>query len=170
MPRIPRPAARIVIEVPGRTSRTMPATGVSSGSTMSPVATRQRVRHGNRYSPPCGPRPGLAPPAPTTRPIACQRSPGRGSTGSVDDLVLEARVAQALGDRGADHDRGAGLDDRTVARREGEDRVDRGLDEAPQRHELEVRRGPGFRRGTLGVAEGLARVPAVTHRVRQLRR
>ena len=33
---------RIVIDEPGRTSRTMPATGVSSGSTMSPVAMRQR--------------------------------------------------------------------------------------------------------------------------------
>ena len=90
MPRIPRPAARIVIEVPGRTSRTMPATGVSSGSTMSPVgdppaasATGTGIRRR------AGRGPGWPPPAPTTRPIACQRSPGRGSTGSV--TILSSR-------------------------------------------------------------------------------
>ena len=49
-------AARIVIDVPGRTSRTMPAIGVSSGSTMSPVATRQRPFQGNSNSPPIVPR------------------------------------------------------------------------------------------------------------------
>ena len=80
-----------------------------------------------------------------------------------DDLVLEARVAQALGDRGAHHDRGTGLDDRTVARREGEDRVDRRFDEAPQRDELEVRRGPGSGAGPSGsprASPGASRYPS----------
>ena len=44
-----RPGSRCAL--PGRTSRTMPATGVSSGSVTSPPATRQRPRHSNSSSP-----------------------------------------------------------------------------------------------------------------------
>ena len=43
---------------PGRTSRTMPATGVSIGSVISPLATRQRPRHSNSSSPSATRRPG----------------------------------------------------------------------------------------------------------------
>ena len=73
IPRIPRPAARIVMPTPGRTSRTIPANGVSSRSPASPIAIRQRLRHGKTYSPEgafVSPR----------RIVPVQRAPGTGST------------------------------------------------------------------------------------------
>ena len=132
IPRMPRPAARIVIPIPGRTSRTMPANGDSSGSAMSPVATRQRPCHSKTYSPP-GPRsvatPRLAGPAPTR---ARPRPPSGIST------LVEPRVAQPLGDRRPDHDRIAGRHERPVARCEREERVDRRRDEPAGRDEADV--------------------------------
>ena len=91
-PRIPRPAARIVMLVPGRTSRTMPANGVSTGSAMSPVATRQRSCHSNTNSPP-GPR------SSPRRGWPVQRPPGRASrvVGTSCSSSRGSRMRSAIG-------------------------------------------------------------------------
>ena len=136
---------------------------------MSPVATRHRVRQGEEVL--AAVRAARAGPARADDPADSVPAVARARLDRLGDhLVLEPRVAQALGDRGAHHDRGPRLDDRAVARREGEDRVDGRFDQASQRHELEIRRGPGLGSWTLRIAEGLARVPAVTHRARPRRR
>ena len=81
-----------------RTSRTMPATGASSGSGTSPVARRHLPRHVNRSSPPssvwrtpAGPDPAVA------RPAGARRRVGRRR----DRDLLEARRRAAARRSGA---------------------------------------------------------------------
>ena len=149
MPRMPRPAARMVIPVPGRTSRTMPANGVSSASVISPVATRHRSCQSKTYSP-------VGPPSAPRRVLPVQRAPGRGGVRRrrrVD--LVEPGVADQLGDRRPDDHRIAGRDQRPVARGQREQRVDRGVDQASGR-------APGGRRLCSRVASVQAASPATT--------
>ena len=101
----------------GRRGRS-PRTASRARSVMSPVATRQRPCHSKTYSP-------VGPLSAPRRAWPAQRAPGRGAgrrLGQVD--LVEARVAQPLGDGRPDHDRIAGGDQRPVAGREREQRVD----------------------------------------------
>ena len=82
---------------PGRTSRTIPANGVSSRSPASPVAIRQRPRHWKTYSPD-----GAFAPPRRLRPRPARA--GDRFDAQWDRVFLEARVAHPLGERGADHD------------------------------------------------------------------
>ena len=138
MPRIPRPAARIVID--GARADVADDAGDRRLERIDDVAGRdaparppgEEVLAAVRAAPAAG-LAGADDPADSVPAVARARLDRLG-----DHLVLEPRVAQALGDRGAHHDRGAGLDQRAVARRDREDRVDGRLDQAARRHELEV--------------------------------
>ena len=97
----------------------MPANGVSSGSVSVPPTTRHRFRQVNTSSPSSS-RPGPVPSGsrpPTT---------GDGLLGRRDVHFLEARIPDALGDRGANDDRITRRNQRMVARRQPEHDVDTG--------------------------------------------
>ena len=100
---------------PGRTSRTMPANGVSTGRRCrrSRRASGRATR--TAYSPPravLSPRPGPAPVH--AAPPGCARR-RLASAGTL--ALVEPGVAQPFGDRRADHDRSPAVDERPVARR-----------------------------------------------------
>jgi hypothetical protein len=92
MPRSPRPAARTVIELPGRTSRTIPANGVSRGSVSVPPAIRHRFRHVKRSSP-LSSLPARPSTDPDQRPPGC----GSGGTGTWTSSRLGSRSRSAIG-------------------------------------------------------------------------
>jgi len=101
--RIPRPAARIVMLVrPDVTND--PANGDSTGSAISPVATRQRSCHWNTNSPP-GPRSSPRRGGPSTSTRRASRSRGHpprpaGDRGSVRRWVLRPRPSRRARRRG----------------------------------------------------------------------
>ena len=127
MPRMAWPVARSVSDVPGRTSRTMPATGASSGSGTSPVAIRQRPRHVKSSSPPSTVWRTPAGPEPPSRD---QRAPGVGS--AIDWIeTSSSRASRSRSAIGAPTttDSPASTSGRSPGRQR-EDRVDRRLDRA----------------------------------------
>ena len=143
----PWPVARSVMDVPGWTSRTMPATGASSGSGTSPVASRHLPRHVNSSSPPSSVWRTPAGPAPPSRD---QRAPG---SGSADDAIetSSSRASRSRSAIGAPTTTDSpDLDQRAVARGEREDRIDRRLDQPAQPAPCSEVRGPPAGAGHAG--------------------
>ncbi len=121
--RNPRPVARTTMPMPGRTSLTMPAIGLSSGSVTSPYGDAPAV-------------------PPLEQQLTVRDAPaGRRVGRRRHHDVAHPRVANALDDRRAGNDRLPGGDERTIARREREAHLDRCLDQSSHADDTKVAPG-----------------------------